>query len=82
MVSGRALAVALAVLAVLWLSLDSGLRSEPPLPGTYVALGILAVLFAASAWIMHAGGRPERVPLLVGLALGMGTYLLIYGLAY
>lgn len=78
MVTGRAVAVAVAVLAVLWFALDSGIRSEPPVPGTTVALGILAVIFAASAWVLNAGGRPERVPLLVGLALGVGTYVLMH----
>ncbi len=78
MLSGRALAIAVAVAAVLWFSLDSGLvRSEPPLPGTSVALGMLAVAFGAAAWVMQQGGQPQRVPLLVGMALGVGGYALI-----
>jgi hypothetical protein len=82
MITGRALAVAMAVLAVLWFALDSGISSQPPVPGTSTALAILAVVFAMGAFVMHAGGRPERVPLLIGLALGLGTYLLVRALTF
>jgi hypothetical protein len=79
LLSPRALLVALAALVVFWLSFDSGLlNQEPPPPGRFVALAILGVVFAFSAFVMQkAGAKPARVPLLFGLALGIGTYLLM-----
>lgn len=75
MVSARALAIAIGIVLVLWLALDSGLvNREPAPPGTTVALGILGTVFALSAFVMHAGGQPQRVPLLVGTALGTLGY--------
>jgi hypothetical protein len=78
---GRALTVAVAVFAVLWLALDSAwLSAEPAPPGTSVALAMLAGVFGIGAWVMHAGGQPRRVPLLVGMAMGAGAYALVRGL--
>lgn len=83
MLSGRALAIALAVAAVLWLALDSGLvSSRPALPGTSGALATLAIVFGIGAWVMQQGGQLQRVPLLVGMALGVGAYALIHAVAY
>ena len=78
MLSGRALAIALAVFTVLWLMLDSGYAAAEPAPGgTSVALGMLAAVFGVGAVVMRAGGQPQRVPLLVGMALGVGAYALL-----
>jgi hypothetical protein len=76
MLSGRALTIAVAVLAVLWLALGSKwVSSDPAMPGTSLSLGMLAVVFGIGAWVMQAGGRSERVPLLVGTALGCAIYV-------
>ena len=81
MLSGRALAIAVAVLAVLWLALDSKwVSSDPAMPGTSLSLGMLAVVFGIGAGVMQAAGRPERVPLLVGTALGCATYVALHAL--
>jgi hypothetical protein len=81
MLSGRALAIAVAVLAVLWLALDSKwVSSDPGMPGTSLSLGMLAVVFGIGAWVMQAGGRSERVPLLVGTALGCATYVALHAI--
>jgi hypothetical protein len=78
MFSARALTIALAVFGVLWLMLDSGLAAAEPAPaGTSVALAMLAGVFAVGALVMQTGGQPQRVPLLVGMALGVGTYALV-----
>jgi hypothetical protein len=77
MLSTRALAVAVAVFVVLWVALDSGWMSAAPAPpGTSVALGMLAAVFGIGAWVMQAGGQLQRVPPLIGMALGAGTYAL------
>lgn len=74
----RALAVAIGVAAVLFVMLDSGAVSAEPVPAAMsVSLGVLAAIFAAGAWAMQVGGRPERAPLLAGLALGVGGYALV-----
>lgn len=77
--SPRALAVALAALVVFWLAFDSGMVSqEPPVPGRSVALAILGVVFGLAAVVMQKGGSDsKRIPLFFGLALGIGTYLLM-----
>jgi hypothetical protein len=78
MLTPRALLVAMAALTVLWLRFDSGYVSqEPPSTGLYVALAILASVFAVSSVVMQAGGATNRVPMVFGLALGIGTYLLM-----
>jgi hypothetical protein len=78
MLSSRAIAVAVAVFAVLWLALDSGLlTSEPAPPGTSVSLGMLAAVFGAGAFVMQQGGQTQRVPMLVGMALATGGYALV-----
>ena len=82
MLSARSVIIALAVMAVLWLALDSGvLTTERALPGTSLALGMLAVVFGVGAWVMEVGGQVRRVPLLIGMALGTGGYALIRALA-
>jgi hypothetical protein len=82
MLSGRSLVIAVAVVAVLWLMLDSRLLSDVPAqPGTSLALGMLAVVFGVGAWVMRAGGQVARVPLLVGVALGAGAYAIFHALA-
>ena len=74
---GRVVAIAGAVAAVLWASLDAGFGDTPPAPGVASAgLAVLAALFGAGAWAMRVGGRPERAPLLAGLAIGAGAYAL------
>jgi len=78
MLSPRAIAVAVAVFAVLWLALDSGLlTSEPAPPGTSVSLGMLGAVFGGGAFVMQQGGQTQRVPMLVGMALGTGGYALV-----
>ena len=75
---GRVAAITSAVTAVLWLCLDSGMGDTPPPPaGTSVALLLLSAVFGIGTWVMRAGGRPERVPLLAGLAIGAGAYALV-----
>ena len=75
---GRIAAIAGAVVAVLWASLDAGLGgTEPAPPATSAGLVVLAVLFGAGAWMNQVGGRRERVPLLAGLAIGAGAYALV-----
>jgi hypothetical protein len=81
MLSGRALAIAVAVLAVLWLAFDSKwVSSDPAMPDPALSLGMLAVVFGVGAWVMRAGGRPQRVPLLVGTALGCAAYVALHEL--
>lgn len=75
MVVLRAGGVAAAIAAVLWLMLDSRLVSPEPAPGGMSAsLGALALIFGTGSFIMAKGGRPERSPLLAGLAAGVGGY--------
>ena len=75
---GRVAAVAAAVAAVLWLSLDSGVGGTTPAPPlASSALVILALMFGAGAWAMIVTGRNERAPLLAGLAIGVGAYALV-----
>ena len=75
---GRVAAIAAAVVAVLWIRLDSGLVDTEPAPGAVsVALLLLAGVFGACAWVMRVGGRPERVPFLAGLSIATGGYALI-----
>jgi hypothetical protein len=74
---GRVVAIAAAVAAVLWASLDAGFGDTEPAPAvTSAGLAVLALLFGAGAAAMRVGGRPERAPLLAGLALGAGAYAL------
>lgn len=78
MLTPRALLVAMVALTVLWLRFDSGyVTQDPPSTGLFVALGILAAVFAVSATVMQVGGKTQRVPLTFGVALGIGTYLLL-----
>lgn len=75
---GRVVAVACAVAAVLWASLDAGFGDTQPAPAAASAgLAVLAVLFGSGAWVMRVGGRAERAPLLAGLALGAGAYAIV-----
>ena len=63
---------------MLWIALDSGLDgARARAPGTSVALGMLAAVFGVGAWVMRTGGQRQRVPLLVGMALGAGAYALL-----
>ena len=79
----RSLVIAVAVAAVLWLALDSGrMTADPAPPGTSAALGMLALVFGVGAVVMRAGGQAQRVPLLVGVALGTGAYALVHACAY
>ena len=74
----RVLLVGLGVAAVLFVMLDSGAMTPDPVPAAVsVSLGTLAALFGVGAWAMQVGGRPERAPLLAGLALGAGGYALL-----
>jgi len=74
----RALAVAVGVAAVLFVMLDSGAVGAEPAPAAMsVSLGVLATIFGAGAGAMQVGGRPERAPLLAGLALGAGGYAVL-----
>jgi hypothetical protein len=81
--SGRALAIAVAVLAVLWLAFDSKwVSSDPAMPNPSLSLGMLAVVFGVGAWVMQAGGRSQRVPLLVGTALGCAAYVALHAIGF
>ena len=83
MLSGRVLAIAVAVLAVLWLAFDSKwVSSDPALPGPTASLGMLAVVFGVGAWVMQAGGRTRRVPLLLGTALGCAAYVALHVIGF
>ena len=74
----RVIATAIAVAAVLYLALDSGLMtSEPAAPVLSASLGGLALLFGLGAWATRVGGQPERSPLLAGLAIGLGGYAIL-----
>jgi hypothetical protein len=82
MLPTRSVVIAVAVAAVLWLALDSGrFTTEPAQPGTSAALGMLAAVFGVGAIVMRAGGQAQRVPLLIGMALGTGAYALIHAFA-
>ena len=83
MLSGRALAIAVAVLAVLWLAFDSQwVSSDPTMPSPSFSLGMLAVVFGVGAWVMQAGGRLQRVPLLAGTALGCAAYVALHAIGF
>ena len=83
MLSGRALAIAVAVLAVLWLAFDSKwMSSDPAMPNPSLSLGMLAVVFGVGAWLMQASGRSQRVPLLVGTALGCAAYVALHAIGF
>jgi hypothetical protein len=77
MAAGRSVGVAGAVAALLWLMLDSRIVTPTAPPaGVSGSLVALALIFGAGAFVMAKGGQPERVPLLAGLALGVGGYAL------
>ena len=78
---GRVAAIAAAVFAVLWLAFDANLTSAGAPAGLSPALLALAGVFGCGAWVMQKGGQPDRVPLLVGLCLGAGSYALLRLLA-
>jgi hypothetical protein len=78
---GRVAAIAAGVFAVLWLAFDAGLTSAGPPAGISPALLALAGVFGCGAWVMQKGGQPDRVPLLVGLSAGAGSYALLRLLA-
>ena len=81
MQSGRSFAIAIAVLAVLWFAFDSKwVSSDPTMPSPSLSIGMLAVVFGVGAWVMQAGGRAQRVPLLVGTALGCAAYVALHAL--
>ena len=52
------------------------------MPSPSLSLGMLAVVFAVGAWVMQAGGRPQRVPLLVGTALGCAAYVALHAIGF
>jgi hypothetical protein len=65
----------LAVMAVPWYALHTGLLSAVSTPrAASASLLTFALLFGGGAWGMRAGGRGERSPLLLGLSLGAGLY--------
>ena len=78
---GRVAAIAAVVFAVLWLAFDAGLTSAGAPAGISPALLALAGVFGCGAWVMQKGGQPDRVPLLVGLSAGAGSYALLRLLA-
>jgi hypothetical protein len=79
----RALGVAAAIAALLYLMLDSGAVTPDQAPRLVsLPLGGLACLFGVGAWAMTAGGQPAKSPLLAGLALGTGGYALFRLLAF
>jgi hypothetical protein len=69
--------IASVIAALLYLSLDSGRVTPEPAPRLFsLALGGLAVIFAARAWTESM--RPERrwMSFFAGLAVGVGGYAL------
>ena len=72
---GRVAAIAAAVVAVLWLALDSGVQpaSQPPI-AVSAGLFALALVFGCAAWVMHVGGALKRAPFFAGLSIGAGAY--------
>jgi hypothetical protein len=74
----RVAAIAAAVIAVLWLSLDGGFGGSPAAPrSASAALAVLALVFGVGSWTMRVGGQPERAPLMMGLSIGTGVYALL-----
>ena len=71
-------AIALAVGGLLWLMFDSRLVTPVPPPnGLSLSLAGLGTLFGLGAWATSVAGQRERMPLLAGLALGVGGYALL-----
>jgi len=56
--------------------------SEPAPPGTSLSLGMLAAVFGVGAFVMQQGGQPQRVPMLVGMALATGGYALVHAFGF
>ena len=52
------------------------------MPNPSLSLGMLAVVFGVGAWVMQAGGRSQRVPLLVGTALGCAAYVALHAIGF
>jgi hypothetical protein len=77
-----AAAVACAIAALLYLSLDSGLATPPAERLVSLPLLGLAAIFGASAWAAAQAGYSTRVPLFTGLALGVGLYAIVRVLAW
>ena len=74
----RSASVAVVVAGLLYLMLDSGAVAREKAPAvTSLSLGGIAVLFGVGGWAMKVGGQPERTPLLLGLAIGVGGYALL-----
>jgi len=74
----RTAAVAVGIAALLWLRLDSGLVvTDRAVPLVSLSLGALGLLFGVGAWAMSVGGRRERAPFLLGLAIGVGGYAIL-----
>jgi len=69
--------IACTIAALLYLSLDSGRVTPEPAPRLFsLALGGLAVIFAARAWTESIGTERRWVPFFAGLAAGVGGYAL------
>jgi hypothetical protein len=69
--------VACVVAVLLWSSLDSGAGGERA--GRLVSLPLLglAAIFGAGAWASTYAGMQRRVPVMLGLAIGVGGYALL-----
>ena len=69
--------VAVVVAALLYLSLDSGRVTPEPAPRLFsLALGGLAVIFAARAWADSMTPHRRSGAFFAGLAVGVGGYAL------
>jgi hypothetical protein len=69
--------IACTIAALLYLSLDSGRVTPEPAPRLFsLALGGLAVIFAARAWAGSMSADRRWVPFFAGLAAGVGGYAL------
>ena len=75
----RALALAVVAAAVLLFAFDSRILTPTPAPDTTVyAIGALALVFGAGSWVMYHGGQPHRAPAPLGMALGLGAWVVIH----
>jgi hypothetical protein len=74
----QAVVVAAVVGVLLYLRLDSGMVTAEPAPRLLsIPLCIVAAIFAASAWSASIKGWPQRVGLLLGMAVGAGGYAIL-----
>jgi Co/Zn/Cd efflux system component len=75
----RSLGLAVLAAAVLWLALDSRILTPEPAPeSTVYAIGALALVFGTGSWVMYNGGQPQRATIPLGMALGLGGWVVLH----